>query len=110
LPIVCRFLALTRKAAGSDFPLIGTNGVRSGGDVARMALSGASAVEALSITMHEGFGGLTRIVRELDAFLSERNLLFRALVGRTADALAGYGDQPETPGRWRDFVPPETLA
>jgi dihydroorotate dehydrogenase len=110
LPIVCRFLALTRKAAGSDFPLIGTNGVRSGGDVARMALSGASAVEALSITMHEGFGGLTRIVRELDAFLSERNLLFRALVGRTADALAGYGDQLETPGRWRDFVPPETLA
>jgi dihydroorotate dehydrogenase len=110
LPIVCRFLALTRKATGSDFPLIGTNGVRSGGDVLRMGLCGASAIEALSITMHEGFGGLTRIVRELDAFLSERNLLFRDLVGRAADTLAGYGDQPETPGRWRDFVPPETLA
>ncbi|HEY1412374.1 MAG TPA: dihydroorotate dehydrogenase, partial [Rhodopila sp.] len=57
LPIVCRFLALSRKAAGGNFPLVGTNGVRSGGDVLRMALCGASAVEALSITMHEGFGG-----------------------------------------------------
>ena len=110
LPIVCRFLALTRKAAGESFPLMGTNGVRSGGDVVRMALCGASAVEVLSVMMHEGFGGLTRIVTELDLFLRERALSFRDLIGRTADALTGYGDQPETPGRWRDFVPPETLA
>ena len=26
------------------------------------------------------------------------------LVGRSADALTTYGEQPETPGRWRDFV------
>ena len=109
LPIVCRFLALTRKAAGVSFPLMGTNGVRSGGDVVRMALCGASAVEVLSVMMHEGFGGLTRIVTELDSFLSQRNMTFRDLIGRTADTLTGYAEQPETPGRWRDFVPPETL-
>jgi dihydroorotate dehydrogenase (NAD+) catalytic subunit len=109
LPIVCRFLALTRKAAGG-LPLIGTNGVRSGGDVVRMALCGASAVEVLSATMHEGFGALGRILLELGLFLERREMTFRELIGRTADGLTSYADQPEMPGRWRDFVPPETLA
>ncbi|HXT79120.1 MAG TPA: dihydroorotate dehydrogenase [Acetobacteraceae bacterium] len=109
LPIVCRFLALSRRAVGPAFPLMGTNGVRSGADVARMALAGASATEVLSLIMQEGFGGLRRVIGELDAFLAARDLRFQDLIGRTADALAGYADQPETPGRWRDFVPPETL-
>jgi dihydroorotate dehydrogenase (NAD+) catalytic subunit len=108
LPIVCRFLALTRKAGGG--PLIGTNGVRSGDDVLRMALCGASATELLSIVMHEGFGGLTRVISEIESFLVRRDLTFGQLIGRSADALTGYGEQPETPGRWRDFVPLETLA
>jgi dihydroorotate dehydrogenase len=110
LPIVCRFLALSRWAAGTDFPLLGTNGIRSGGDVARMALAGAAAVEALSIAMHEGFGGLTRLIGELDAWLAGKDLRFADLVGRAADALQSYAEQPETPGRWRDFVPPETCG
>ena len=109
LPIVCRFLALSRRAVGASYPLLGTNGVRSGGDVMRMALAGASAVEALSIVMQAGFGALTRIIAELDALLAERSTDFAALVGRAADALQSYGAQPEQPGRWRDFVPPETL-
>jgi dihydroorotate dehydrogenase len=110
LPIVCRFLALSRKAMGPAVPLIGTNGVRSGEDVLRMALCGAGATELLSIVMHEGFGGLTRVIGELDSFLSQRGLMFRDLIGRSADALTGYGEQPENPGRWRDFVPPETVS
>jgi dihydroorotate dehydrogenase len=109
LPIVCRFLALSRRAVGPAFPLLGTNGVRSGADAARMALAGASASELLSVVMHEGFGGLSRVIGELDALLEARNLRFAELIGRAADALQGYGDQPETPGRWRDFVPAETL-
>jgi dihydroorotate dehydrogenase (NAD+) catalytic subunit len=108
LPIVCRFLALTRKA-DNELPLLGTNGVRSGGDVLRMALCGASATELLSVVMHEGFGGLTRVINELDAFLAGRGLIFRELIGRSADALTSYAEQPEILGRWRDFVPPETL-
>ena len=110
LPIVCRFLALTRRATGGAFPLMGTNGVRNGEDVLRMALCGASAVEVMTVLMQEGFGGLSRMIIELDSFLSERSLTFRDLVGRTADALGGYSEQPEVPGRWRDFVPPETLT
>jgi dihydroorotate dehydrogenase len=110
LPIVCRFLALARKATGGDLPLMGTNGVRSGGDVLRMALCGASATELLSIVMHEGFTGLTRVIDELNSFLAERDLTFRDLIGRSADALTSYAEQPETPDRWKDFVPPETLS
>jgi dihydroorotate dehydrogenase len=109
LPIVCRFLALSRRAVGPEFPLLGTNGVRSGGDVARMALAGASAIEALSVVMHEGFGGLTRMIAELDALLDARGLRFGDLVGRAADALQDYGAQEERPGWWQQFVPPETV-
>ena len=109
LPIVCRFLALTRRAAGPGLPLLGTNGVRCGDDVVRMALCGASAVEVMSAVMHQGFPAITRMVQELEAFLAARELSFQDLVGRTADSLAGYGEQPAIPGRWRDFVPAETL-
>ncbi len=109
LPIVCRFLAQSRRAVGPQFPLLGTNGVRSGADVARMALAGASACELLSVIMHEGFGALTRVIGELDAFLSARGLTFGQLIGQAADALQDYGEQAEVPGRWKRFVPPETL-
>jgi len=110
LPIVCRFLALSRRAVGAGFPLLGTNGVRSGGDVARMALAGASAVELCSVVMHEGFSGLTRVVAELDAFLAARGVRFSEVIGQAADALLGYGEVPATPGRWREFVPEETIG
>jgi len=109
LPIVCRFLAMSRGAVGAEFPLLGTNGARSGGDVARMALAGASAVEALSIVMHEGFAGLTRMIAELDALLEARNLCFSDLIGRAADALQPYSAQPDRPGHWQQFVPQETI-
>jgi len=110
LPIVCRFLAQSRRAVGPEFSLMGTNGVRSGLDVARMALSGASAVEVLSIVMHQGFDAITQMIAELDQFLATRDLTFAALVGQTADRLGGYGAQASNPDRWRDFVPPETLT
>jgi dihydroorotate dehydrogenase (NAD+) catalytic subunit len=110
LPIVCRFLALSRRAVGDEFPLLGTNGVRSGADVARMALAGASAVELCSVVMHEGFGGLTRVIAELDGLLTARAVRFSGLVGRAADALLGYGEVPATPGQWRKFVPSETIS
>ena len=110
LPIVCRFLALSRRAAGNGFALLGTNGVRSGEDVARMALAGASAVEVMSVVMQEGFAGITRLIGELAAFLERRGLRFVDIVGRSADALQDYAQQPAVAGRWRTFVPPESLA
>ncbi len=110
LPIVCRFLALSRRAVGPATPLLGTNGVRTGADVARMALAGASAIEATSVVMEQGFGALARIVDELGALLAARDLQFADLIGRTADALEGYGDQLPRPGHWKTFVPAETFG
>jgi len=110
LPIVCRALALSRRAVGGGFPLVGTNGARTGADVARLALAGASATEVLSVVMHEEFGALTRMLDELDAVLSARGMAFADLIGRAADKLGGYSDQPEQPGRWRGFVPMETIG
>jgi hypothetical protein len=75
-----------------------------------MALAGASACEVMSVVMHEGFGGLTRIVSELDALLAARGVEFAELIGRAADALQGYGEQMEAPGRWKAFVPAETVG
>jgi hypothetical protein len=60
--------------------------------------------------MHEGFSGLTRVVGELDALLAARGVRFSDLVGRAADALLGYGEVPAIPGRWREFVPVETIG
>ncbi len=110
LPIVCRFLADSRRAVGPEFPLLGTNGARSGADVARLALAGASAVEVLSVVMRDGFGALTRILAELETLLVSRGLTFAALIGRAADAQQSYAVQPPFTARWRSFVPPETLA
>ena len=110
LPIVCRFLALSRRTVGDAFPLLGTNGVRSGEDVVRMALTGASAVEVMSVVMQEGFAGITRLIEELGEFLEQRGLRFVDIIGRSADALQTYAQQPEVPGRWKAFVPPESLT
>jgi dihydroorotate dehydrogenase (NAD+) catalytic subunit len=109
LPIVCRFLALSRRGLPDAYPLIGTNGIRHGEDVVRMALAGASAVEIVSAVMLDGFGALTRVMTELSAYLQARNLNFSDLVGRTADLMQSYGAQTPSPDRWRQFVPPETL-
>lgn len=114
LPIVCRFLALSRHAVPAGYPLIGTNGVRTGEDVARMMLAGAAAVEVLSVVMHEGFAALTRIIDQLAQYLHGRELRdgreLRALdlVGRAADQMAAYNALSPLPGRWRAFVPDDT--
>lgn len=108
LPIVCRFLAMSRKTAGPAYPLLGTNGVRNGADVLRMALAGASAVEVLSAVMKDGFGAITRMIDELRTLLAERQVDFSTVVGRAADALGGYERATRNPHRWRDFVPHET--
>lgn len=53
---------------------------------------------------------IARVVNELDALLAERGVVFQDPIGCAADALAGYAEQRAIPGRWRDFVPDETLA
>ncbi|PWS35002.1 dihydroorotate dehydrogenase [Falsiroseomonas bella] len=107
LALTCRWLAQTRKRVGKDFALLGTNGARSGLDVARFLLAGASAVEMTSAVMAGGFDVARRAVREFSDYLARTGGSAGDLVGLAADRQVGYGVQPDRPGYWREFVPPE---
>ena len=109
LPIACRWLAQTRKRLGPDYPMIGTNGVRDGYDVARMLLSGACAVEMTSAVMLHGSGVLKTAIEQLDGYLAEQGVTVKDIIGEAADKLTAYTDQPSRPGRWKEFVHPEAL-
>jgi hypothetical protein len=50
------------------------------------------------------------VIRELTQFLELHGMRFVEIVGKSADALQTYASQPKVRGRWRDFVPPESLA
>lgn len=107
LPLTCRWLALTRQRLGPDATLIATNGARTGLDVARFLLAGATAVQMNSAVFAGGYDTITATVAELDRYLAEHDDTATAIVGRAADRLEAYTDQPADPGRWQRFVPPE---
>ena len=109
LAITARWLALTRKRVGKDFPLIATNGARSGLDIARFMLAGASAVEMSSVVMAGGAGVIEEALIDLKTYLEEQNLTARDLIGEAADKLETYQQQAARPGHWKKFVPPEML-
>ena len=105
LPITCRWLALTRHLVGPEKTLIGTHGARTGSDVARMMLAGASAVQMTSAVFTNGYGVLTDAVEDLAAYLGSRGETASDIVGRAADRLTGYTDQAFDADAWRRFVP-----
>ena len=106
LPLTARCIALARKRLGKDFPLLATNGARSGLDVARFLLSGAAATEITSLVMMRGYGALTEAIDELDAYLSRRDKTVSELLGASADRLQSYAEQPDRAGFWNQFAPP----
>lgn len=109
LPLTCRWLTQCRKALGKDFPLIGTNGARSGLDLARFLLAGASAVQASSVIFASGFGVITRMREEFAAYLVRKGLNATDLIGRAADQLGTYAQQQSRPDYWKSFVQAEAL-
>ncbi len=109
LPITCRWLADARKHLGSDYPLIGTNGARTGLDVVRMLLAGASAVQMTSAPFTAGFGVLAEAVATVERYLESKATDAAAIVGLAADRLASYADQPLRAGAWRERVPRGSL-
>jgi dihydroorotate dehydrogenase len=90
LPLTMRWVAKTRLALGPGVPLVGTGGARDGGDVARLMLAGATAVQVASSVIVEGFGALGRIRDELSAYLASQELDARDAVGQAADAATTY--------------------
>jgi dihydroorotate dehydrogenase (NAD+) catalytic subunit len=90
LPLALRWVAKTRAQTNGELPLIGSNGARSGRDVARFLLAGASAVQLATSVLAEGFRALSRVLGELEAYLAEQGVDARDLVGEAADAAGTY--------------------
>ena len=90
LPLTLRWVAKTRLALGADVPLVATNGVRGGADVARCLLAGAAAVQIASSVIAEGFGAITRTVQELSACLEAQGVNARDIVGEAAEHSMTY--------------------
>lgn len=109
LPLTCRWLAVCRKKLGAGFPLIATNGARSGRDIARFLLSGASAVQASSAIFTGGFAVIPRMLQEFDDYLESKSLAAGDLIGRAADQIGSYAEQESRPGYWKEFVEREAL-
>lgn len=109
LPITCRWLADARKQLGPHYPLIGTNGARTGLDVVRMLLSGASAVQMTSAPFTAGFDVLRSAVAAVESYLESKGTNAESIVGVAADRLKSYADQPLRAGAWRERVAPGGL-
>jgi dihydroorotate dehydrogenase (NAD+) catalytic subunit len=105
LPLTCHWLATSRALLGRERPLIGTNGARSGLDVARMMLAGASAVAISSPVMLRGFDLLSDALAELEQFVSRRDVDAADLIGVAADRRRSFADMPLRPDNWRNYVP-----
>jgi dihydroorotate dehydrogenase (NAD+) catalytic subunit len=90
LPLTARWLAKTRAALGPDVPLVGTNGVRSGLDVARLLLAGATAVQVATSVIRHGPAALTQMRDELATYLDGQGVSARHIVGEAADAVLTY--------------------
>jgi dihydroorotate dehydrogenase (NAD+) catalytic subunit len=90
LPLTLRWVAKARRSLGPEFPLLATNGIRDGRDVARALLAGASAVELATAVWTEGFDALTRAIGQLAAYLEEQGLNAADIVGESADAVMTY--------------------
>jgi dihydroorotate dehydrogenase len=90
LPLALRWVAKTRRALGPDLPVVGSGGIRSGGDVARFLLSGATAAQIATAVIVEGYGAIGRILSELEDYLEGQGLDAREIVGEAADAALTY--------------------
>ncbi|GAB3066147.1 tRNA-dihydrouridine synthase [Stenotrophomonas tumulicola] len=106
LPLTARWLMMSRRRLGPDFPLLATNGARSGLDVARFLLAGASATEMTSAVFAGGYGVLEDAITELDSYLGRRGRTAAGLLGIAADRAQGYHEQASRPGHWEQFAPP----
>jgi dihydroorotate dehydrogenase (NAD+) catalytic subunit len=104
LPLTCHWLSVSRQQLGADKPLIATNGARSGLDVARMMLAGASAVEMASEVMLRGAPVLSAALQEFDSYLQRKGMTALQLIGMAADHRKTFADMPLRTNNWRKYV------
>ncbi len=105
LPLTCHWIAKAREKMGPDMPIIATNGARSGLDIARFLLAGASAVQMASAIFTSGFPVIQECLTEFTDYLTRKNMNARDLIGVAADKIEAYEKQPLRPDHWKTFLP-----
>ena len=104
LPLTARWLVMTRKVLGPHYPLIATNGARTGLDVIRFLMSGAVATEMSSAVWTGGYTVLSDAIEEVHSFLNEKGVSALDILGQAADQLQAYQEQPNRADYWKNFV------
>jgi len=108
LPLTLYWIAKCFEALPPGTPLLATNGVRTGDDVARALLSGARGVEIASAVLARGAGVIGEMLAELQAYCARKGIArLDEMVGRAADAALGYGALPpvkRTSYPWDRFI------
>lgn len=92
LPISMYWVSETRARLGPQVPIIGTNGARSGHDVIRFMLSGASCVQIASILCTHGPSKIAEILSEVEAYVRDSGEQLQHLIGLAADGAENYAD------------------
>jgi dihydroorotate dehydrogenase (NAD+) catalytic subunit len=90
LPLTLRWVAKARGRFGADFPILATNGIRDGQDVARALLAGASAAALGTAIWTEGPAAIEGVVAGLTRYLEREGLNAKDLIGEAADAVMTY--------------------
>lgn len=101
LPTSLYWVSRCRAALPAGTPIVGTNGARSGLDVARFLLAGATAVEVATVLFERGPEAITDMVTDLARYADDHGVQrIQDFVGVTADRSQQYGDiQPLPPER-----------
>jgi dihydroorotate dehydrogenase (NAD+) catalytic subunit len=105
LPLTCHWLVKTRSQIDHSFPMMATNGARSGHDIVRFMLSGAHGVQMTSAIFSGGYQVISNSVNELHDYLKEKNMTASELIGISADQVETYSDQKNRLDYWREFTP-----
>lgn len=105
LPLACDYIRKARLKLGPAYPLIGTNGARSGEDIVRFMLAGASAVQMTTAILACGYDAIDAALSEFEGFLEAKAVDAGSLIGLAADRLQEYHTQPVQDGRWKRIMP-----
>jgi len=91
LPSSLYWVSKFRRNVSKDFPIIGTNGARSAGDVIRFLLSGAHAVEMASAVMTSGPGIFPQSIRGIQSYCRRKQISrISEIIGKAADCALRY--------------------
>jgi dihydroorotate dehydrogenase len=100
LPLSLRWVAKARERLGPGVDLIATNGVRSGADVVRCLLAGATAAEVYTVVHQAGPAALAHMLAEVGAEARAGGIARLAdVVGEAADNTLTYAQAATKGGR-----------